>query len=60
MEEKINRQVHKIEVEQVAAIQEKLTDQKKWILYGFALGLKAENPIASLTLPPTTGTKAAV
>lgn len=60
MENNANRQTHKTEVEQVAAVQGKLTDPKKWILYGFALGLKAENPITGVTLPPTTGTKAAV
>lgn len=48
------------EVEQVAAVQTKLNDPKKWVLYGFALGLKADNPILGATLPPTTGTKAAV
>lgn len=60
MENNVNGQVHKAEVEQVAAVEVKLTDPKKWILYGFALGLKAENPFAGVTLPPTTGTKAAV
>lgn len=47
--------------EQMAGVLSNLNDPKKCILYGFALGLKADNPILGATmLPPTTGTKAAV
>lgn len=47
--------------EQMAGVLRNLNDTKKCILYGFALGLKADNPILGATmLPPTTGTKAAV
>lgn len=61
MADKEKMQVERTEVEQVAAVQTKLNDPKKWVLYGFALGLKADNPVLGATmLPPTTGTKAAV
>lgn len=60
MKDKEKMQVERAEVEQVAAVQAKLNDPKKWVLYGFALGLKADNPILGTTmLPPTTETKAA-
>lgn len=61
MADKEKMQVGRAEVEQVAEVQAKLNDPKKWVLYGFALGLKADNPVLGITmLPPTTGTKAAV
>lgn len=42
-------QATKREVEQMGVAQEKLTDPKKWVLYGFALGLKAESIPKSIT-----------
>lgn len=48
------------EIEQLAAAQARLTDPQKLILYGFALGLKAENPFLGQMIPPTPETKAAV
>ena len=53
-------QVTRTEIEQVAAVQTRLTDPKKLVLYGFALGLQAKNPFLSEAIPPTAGTKTAV
>lgn len=48
------------EIEQLAVAQAQLTDPQKLILYGFALGLKAENPFLGQMIPPAPETKAAV
>ena len=48
------------EIEQLATVQARLTDPQKLILYGFALGLKAENPFLGQMIPPAPDTKAAV
>ena len=43
MSGKEKTQTSRLEAEQLALLQTKLNDEKKLILYGFALGLKAEN-----------------
>lgn len=48
------------EIEQLAVAQAQLTGPQKLILYGFALGLKAENPFLGQMIPPAPKTKAAV
>ena len=48
------------EIEQLATVQARLTDPQKLILYGFALGLKAETPFLGQMIPPAPETKAAV
>ena len=58
-----NRQIQagRTKIEQVSAVvQARLTDPKKLVLYGFALGLQAKNPFLSEAIPPTAGTKTAV
>jgi hypothetical protein len=39
----------KSEAKEVAAVMEKMTEEKKWLLYGFALGLKANAPFVEKT-----------
>lgn len=53
-------QVTRTEIEQVAAVQTRLDDPKKLVLYGFALGLQAKNPFLSEVILPTAGAKTAV
>lgn len=55
-----NNENCRTEIEQLAAAQAQLTDPQKLILYGFALGLKAENPFLGQMIPPAPKTKAAV
>lgn len=40
---KENLQIRKTDAEELALLQTQLNDEKKLVLYGFALGLKAEN-----------------